>query len=99
MSLCNAELGTMHDSARRVSVLSESMFKQREFVTSLQTYFLRVLKHAHHCHTSAFYRQRGPRILMAELNKENINTKQHNCYQNILFLHPEFFFLFQTQHA
>lgn len=42
-------------------------------------------------YTLAFYRHRGPRILMAELNKENINTK-HNYYQNIVFLHPELFF-------
>lgn len=50
-------------------------------------------------YTLAFYRHRRPRILMAELTKDTINTKQHNCYQNILFLHPEFFFLFQMQHA
>ena len=36
---------------------------------------------------------------MAELNKGNINTKQHSCNQDILFLHPEFFFLLQMQHA
>lgn len=28
---------------------------------------------------------------MAELNNENINTKQPNCYQNIFFRQPEFF--------
>jgi len=50
-------------------------------------------------YTLIFYRNKGPRILMAELNKENINTKQPSCYQNILFLHPDFFFLFQMQHA
>lgn len=46
-------------------------------------------------YTLAFYRHRGPRILMAELKKENVNIKQHNCYQNILFLHPEFIFCFK----
>ena len=79
-------------TVRWTGVLSECMFRQREFVTELESAEDKLVIFSY---TLAFYRHRGPRILMAELNKENINTKQHNCYQHILFLTPEFFFCFK----
>jgi len=99
MPLCNTELGTIqnawlsqvnwcfewtHVQANRVCYITPDIFlDSTEDKLIIFSYAL------------AFYRHRGPRILMAELNKGNINTKQHSCNQDILFLHPEFFFCFK----